>query len=54
MLAPPHRIAMIDSKIEPQPGEGCGINTINQEGPGLQIARCSPTDERPPMLATAK
>ena len=27
---------MIDSKIEPQPGEGRGINTINQEGPGLQ------------------
>ena len=27
---------MIDSKIEPQPGEGCGINTSNQEGPGLQ------------------
>ena len=27
---------MIDSKIEPQPGEGRGINTINQKGPGLQ------------------
>ena len=27
---------MIDSKIEPQPGEGRGIKTINQEGPGLQ------------------
>ena len=27
---------MIDSMIEPQPGEGRGINTINQEGPGLQ------------------
>ena len=27
---------MIDSMIEPQPGEGCGINTINQDGPGLQ------------------
>ena len=27
---------MIDSKIEPQPGEGRGINTINEEGPGLQ------------------
>ena len=27
---------MIESKIEPQPGEGCGINTINQDGPGLQ------------------
>ena len=26
---------MIDSMIEPQPGEGSGINTINQEGPGL-------------------
>ena len=28
--------AMIDSKIEPQPGEGGGINTINQNGTGLQ------------------
>ena len=27
---------MIDSTIKPQPGEGGGINTINQEGPGLQ------------------
>ena len=27
---------MIDSMIEPKPGEGRGINTINQEGPGLQ------------------
>jgi hypothetical protein len=27
---------MIDSMIEPKPGEGGGINTINQEGPGLQ------------------
>ena len=27
---------MKDSKIDPQPGEGGGINTINQEGPGLQ------------------
>ena len=27
---------MIDSKIEPQPGEGGGIKTINQKGPGLQ------------------
>ena len=27
---------MIDSKIEPQPGEGGGITTINQKGPGLQ------------------
>ena len=27
---------MIDSKIKPQPGEGRGINTINQKGPGLQ------------------
>jgi len=27
---------MINSKIEPQPGEGKGINTINQKGPGLQ------------------
>ena len=27
---------MIESKIEPQPGEGGGIKTINQKGPGLQ------------------
>ena len=27
---------MIDSKIKPQPGEGGGINTINQNGTGLQ------------------
>ena len=27
---------MIDSMIEPQPVEGRGINTISQEGPGLQ------------------
>ena len=27
---------MIDSMTEPKPGEGGGINTINQEGPGLQ------------------
>ena len=27
---------MIDSMIEPQPGERRGINTINEEGPGLQ------------------
>ena len=27
---------MVDSKIEPQPGEGGGIKTINQKGPGLQ------------------
>ena len=27
---------MIDSMIEPQPGESRGINTINEEGPGLQ------------------
>jgi len=27
---------MIDSKINPQPGEGGGINTINQNGTGLQ------------------
>ena len=27
---------MIDSKIEPQPGEGGGIKIINQKGPGLQ------------------
>jgi hypothetical protein len=33
---------MIDSMIEPQPGERRGINTINEEGPGLQKRR-SPT-----------
>ena len=27
---------MIDSKIKSQPGEGRGIITINQKGPGLQ------------------
>ena len=27
---------MIDSKTKPQPGEGRGINTVNQKGPGLQ------------------
>ena len=27
---------MIDSMIEPKPGEGRGINTINQEVSGLQ------------------
>ena len=27
---------MIESNIEPQPGEGGGIKTINQKGPGLQ------------------
>ena len=27
---------MIDSKFKPQPGEGRGINTINQKLPGLQ------------------
>ena len=27
---------MIDSMIKPQPSEGRGINSINQEGPGLQ------------------
>jgi hypothetical protein len=28
--------AVIDSKIEPQPGEGKGINTILNKGLGLQ------------------
>ena len=27
---------MSDSKIKPQPGEGGGINTIDEKGPGLQ------------------
>ena len=36
VLAPPQQCKMSDSKIKPQPGEGGGINTNDEKGPGLQ------------------
>ena len=40
---------MIDSKVEPQPGEGRGISTINVNGPGLQTEEsCAALPDRDP------
>ena len=46
---------MIDSMIEPQPGEGRGINTINVNGPDLQTEEsCAALPDRDPDFECAE